>query len=166
VSIRPLTPDDYSWVLALNATSETETSPLDEAKLARMVGAAFSATAYGDAAFLIAFDQSAAYDGQHFGWFRAWFPKFVYVDRIVVSGDARGHGIARALYEHLFAAAREAGHDRVGCEVNLMPPNRGSDLFHAKMNFEEVGQSVPFEGKCVRYCMHWLVEKPDRSWGR
>jgi uncharacterized protein len=166
VSIRALTPDDYAWVLALNAKSETETSPLDEAKLARMVEAAFSATAYGDAAFLIVFVQGAAYEGQHFGWFRAWFPKFVYVDRIVVSQDARGHGVARALYEHLFSAAREAGHDRVGCEVNLMPPNPGSDLFHAKMDFEEVGQSVPFEGKAVRYLMHWLVEKPDRTWGR
>jgi uncharacterized protein len=164
VSIRALTPDDYVWVLALNAKSETETSPLDEAKLARMTNAAFSAAVYGDVAFMIAFDQDAAYEGQHFGWFRAWFPRFVYVDRIVVSQDARGHGIARALYGHLFAAARAAGHDRVGCEVNLMPPNPGSDLFHAKMDFEEVGQSVPFNGKCVRYLLHWLV-RPEQSRG-
>ena len=166
MSIRALTPDDYAWVLALSAKSEPETSPLDEAKLARMTNAAFRAMAYGEVAFMIAFDQDAAYEGQHFGWFRAWFPKFVYVDRIVVSQDARGHGIARALYEHLFAAARAAAHDRIGCEVNLMPPNPGSDLFHAKMNFEEVGQSVPFQGKCVRYLIHWLVENPDKRLAR
>lgn len=157
MSIRALTPDDYGWVLALNAKSEVQTSPLDEAKLARMVGAAFSASVYGDAAFLIAFDQSAAYEGRHFGWFRAWYPKFAYVDRIVVSENARGHGVARALYEHLFVQARAAAHDRIACEVNIAPPNPGSDLFHAKMGFEEVGQSVPHDGKVVRYMMRRLT---------
>ena len=78
------------------------------------------------------------------------------MDRIIVGEAARGRGLARRLYEHLFDLARNEGHDRVGCEVNLNPPNPGSDAFHAKLGFKEVGQAVLYGGaKTVRY-----MEKP------
>ncbi len=43
-------------------------------------------------ALLLAFDQAADYDSPNFLWFRERFPRFVYVDRIVVAGEARGRG--------------------------------------------------------------------------
>jgi hypothetical protein len=43
-----------------------------------------------------------------------------------------------------------------GLDVNLNPPNPGSDAFHAKLGFKEVGQAVLYGGaKTVRY-----MEKP------
>jgi predicted GNAT superfamily acetyltransferase len=140
-------------VLALNAAHETETSPLDAARLDAMLAEAFFAaamTADGDvAAFLIAFDQGAAYDSPNFRWFRDRLPCFAYGDRIVTDPASRGRGLARRLYAALFAAAGPFG--RVVCEVNLDPPNPASDRFHAALGFHEVGRERLANGKTVRY---------------
>ena len=49
----------------------------------------FVAVRIGEAdALLLAFDQDAAYDNVNFGWFKARYPRFVYVDRIVVAPAA------------------------------------------------------------------------------
>ena len=78
--------------------------------------------------------------------------RFVYVDRIVVDDSQRGLGLAAHLYRDLFDRARAVGHDRIVCEVNLEPPNPGSDAFHAKMGFVEVGRAkLEPDGKRVRY---------------
>lgn len=149
----PIAGGDLDWVLGLNQAHETETSPLTPARLAAMVDAAFYArAAEAPGAFLLAFDQAAAYDSPNFLWFRERFERFVYVDRIVVAGTHRRRGLARALYDDLFAVARAAGHERVVCEVNSDPPNPGSDAFHAALGFETVGEArLEGRGKTVRY---------------
>jgi uncharacterized protein len=130
-----------------------ETSLLDEARLGSMLDEAFLATRIGDVdAFLIVFDHRARYDSPNFAWFQANYPDFVYVDRIITGPNARGKGYARALYEDLFEQAAARGHKRVVCEVNLDPPNPGSDAFHAALGFVEVSrQLLPGSGKTVRY---------------
>ncbi|AWN46794.1 GNAT family N-acetyltransferase [Methylobacterium terrae] len=155
-SIGPI--DDLDAVLALNAANVAETSPLDEPALRALLDQSFLATAVigqdGLAAFLIALDQDATYASPNFGWFRARYPRFVYVDRIVTAPAQRGRGIARALYESLFARAAAAGHGRVACEVNRVPPNPGSDAFHAALGFDEVGTAEIHGGlKTVRYLL-------------
>ena len=111
-------------------------------------------------AFLLAFDQDAQYDSPNFLWFRSRYPRFVYVDRIVVASSARGRGHARRLYDDLFKQALAAGHDRVVCEVNTQPPNPASDAFHAALGFVEVGTADVHDGnRTVRYLSRAL---PDR----
>ncbi|TNE65010.1 MAG: GNAT family N-acetyltransferase [Alphaproteobacteria bacterium] len=139
-------------VLALNNAHEKETSFLDGAKYRRMVAEAFYAEGVAPAmAYLIAFDQDGDYDSPNFIWFRDRYARFAYIDRVVTAPEARGKGLARALYEDLFARARAAGHAVVGCEVNSDPPNPGSDAFHAKLGFVEVGSTLLANGKTVRY---------------
>ncbi|QRE75850.1 GNAT family N-acetyltransferase [Methylobacterium aquaticum] len=155
-SIGPLY--DLAAVLALNAANATETSPLDEPALRALVDQAFLSAAItgpdGLAAFLIALDQDASYASPNFRWFQARYPRFVYVDRIVTASGQRGRGLARALYEGLFAKAGAAGHDRTACEVNIVPPNPGSDAFHAALGFREVGSAEIHGGaKTVRYLL-------------
>ncbi len=155
-SIGPL--DDLGAVLALNAAHVAETSPLDEAALRALRDQACLAAAVtgpeGLSAFLIALDQDAAYASPNFRWFRERYPRFVYVDRIVTAPAARGRGLARALYEELFARAHAEGHVRIACEVNCLPPNPGSDAFHAALGFSEVGRAEIHGGaKTVRYLL-------------
>jgi hypothetical protein len=140
-------------LLALNNAHAEELSWLEAERFAHLVGEAFFARRAGLAdALLIAFDQDADYDSPNFLWHRERYGRFVYVDRIVVAEAARGRGLARALYEELFAAAKAAGHSRVVCEVNADPPNPASDAFHAGLGFVEVGSAVlPGAGKRVRY---------------
>jgi uncharacterized protein len=154
----PILPADLDGLLALNNAHAVETSLLDRARLERMLGMAFLArTIASRQALLIAFDQSADHDSINFRWFRDRYPRFVYSDRIIVSAAARGGGVARALYTELFAAAKAAGHGTVTAEVNRVPPNPGSDAFHAALGFVEVAQGSPYPGKIVRYLVKSLV---------
>ena len=114
----------------------------------------------GRTAFLLAFDAGAAYDSLNYLWFRTRWMRFSYVDRVVTAPAVRGRGIGRQLYEALFTAALQAGHDRVGCEVNLQPANPGSDAFHARLGFAEVGRGTLPGGKVVRYLGRRLVDDP------
>ncbi len=161
---KPTTPrafreTDLDWVLALNRTVETELSPLTAPELMELVHAAFHATVAGQRyGFLIAFDQDASHASPNFLWFRQRHSRFVYVDRIAVSEDARGMGIARALYQDLFRKARAAGHDSIFCEINVDPPNPVSDTFHEQLGFTEVGQNRLTNGKSVRYMRKNIVE--------
>jgi uncharacterized protein len=144
---------DHAAMLALNTAHETETSPLDSGGLNALLGAAFhyEAVAGGRDGFLIAFDQNAAYESVNFQWFKARRQRFVYIDRVIISPHARGQGLARGLYERLIIKARAAGHDRIGCELNLDPPNPGSAAFHAALGFAAVGQARLANGKLVEY---------------
>lgn len=140
-------------LLRLNNAHAQELSWLDPARLTHLVGEAFLARRIGNVeAFLLAFDQNADYDSPNFLWFRERYPRFVYVDRIVVAASARGRGLARLLYRELFAHATRAGHARVVCEVNSEPANPASDAFHAALGFAEVGSASIHNGsKTVRY---------------
>ncbi len=128
--VKPLTTEDLSGadgqaLLALNNDHAVELSWLEPERLAHLVAEAFVARRVGVAdALLLTFDQAADYDSVNYLWFRARYPAFVYVDRVVVADSARGRGLARALYDDLFAAARAAGHERIVCEVNSDPPIR------------------------------------------
>jgi predicted GNAT superfamily acetyltransferase len=145
-------------LLALNNAHARELSWLEPERLEWLVGQAFLARRIGEPdAFLLAFDQDAPYDSPNFIWFRARYPRFVYVDRIVVASTARGRGCARRLYGDLFARAVRAGHDRVVCEVNSAPPNPASDAFHAALGFVGVGTASVYDGsRTVSYLSHTL----------
>ncbi len=154
--IEPIAAQDDAVQAALrdlNNANARETSFLTGGDWQTLVAGAFAATCVPDAAaLLITFDQDADYHSLNFKWFQARRPRFVYVDRIVVADRRRGHGLAARLYRDLFARAQAAGHGRVVCEVNLDPPNPGSDAFHRKMGFEDVGRAeLEPKVKTVRY---------------
>jgi predicted GNAT superfamily acetyltransferase len=152
--IRDLGLLDIAVMLTLNNANATETSLLDEAGMGALLRTAFYARGtYGGAtAFLIALDHNAAYANPNFRWFKERHKSFVYIDRVIVGQASRGHGIGRKLYLDLFAAANQAGHDRVVCEVNVNPPNPASVAFHAAMGFIGIGDAAIHDGKkTVRY---------------
>jgi predicted GNAT superfamily acetyltransferase len=140
-------------LLDLNNANARETSLLTSLSWHSLIREAFSATCVpGPGALLLAFDQDADYHSPNFKWFHGRFSRFVYVDRIIVAQTHRGQGLAGDLYWDLFERARAADHDRIVCEVNLVPPNPGSDAFHARMGFTEVGRAtLDNAGKTVRY---------------
>ncbi len=161
IQIRTLEAMSEDSLLALNNAHEAETSRLDGDRLRMLISRAFYASGIGDVdAFLIGFDERADYDSPNFLWFRKYYDTFVYIDRIITAPHARGLGMARALYDDLFARAATAGHRNVVCEVNLEPPNPGSDAFHKALDFGEVGRARILGGtRSVRYLAR-RVHKP------
>jgi Predicted acetyltransferase, GNAT superfamily len=151
-AVRPLTPDDAPWALALNEAVGAAVSPLTPARFEALRRASRHALAVGSEAFLLAFDETADYDSPNFLWFRARHPRFTYVDRVAVADGSRRKGLGRALYAALFAAAAADRRPDVACEVNVEPPNPRSDAFHAALGFTPVGEGA-FGAKRVRYLM-------------
>jgi predicted GNAT superfamily acetyltransferase len=153
--------EDETAILALNNEHAAELSWLEPDRLSFLIGEAFYARRIGALeAFIMTFDQDARYDSPNFLWFQNRYPRFVYVDRVVVAAFARGRGLARRLYEDLFAVAAEAGHEIVTCEVNSDPPNPASDAFHAALGFREVGVAAIHAGKkTVRYYVRELTRR-------
>jgi predicted GNAT superfamily acetyltransferase len=146
------TPRDQPALLALNNLHANELSHLTADRFAYLLSHAFWSRHIAIQAFILTFDEHAAYDSPNFQWFRARYDHFIYIDRVVVAPSARNQGLARLLYQSLFAAAQAAAHTIVVCEVNADPPNPASDAFHAAMAFTEVG-AAHIDGctKRVRY---------------
>ncbi|NDW06717.1 GNAT family N-acetyltransferase [Jiella pacifica] len=144
---------DLATLLALNNDHAAELSLLDAASFERLLGNAFLARqSTGADAFVVAFDETGDYDSPNFLWFKKRYERFLYIDRVVVAPAARGRGLARALYDSVFAAADSAGIGRVVCEINIDPPNPASLRFHETLGFRQVGGATLYpSGKTVGY---------------
>ena len=136
-------PADLDAVLALNQASLPHLGELTSEKLARLVEIAScflvverDATLAG---FVLAMTPEAPYESINFGWFKARYPSFVYVDRIAVARWAARSGLGNALYREVVAHAQAMGAPIVACEINTRPPNPLSVAFHDHHGFVEVG---------------------------
>jgi hypothetical protein len=155
--IREPRPDDESALLTLNNTNAVQLSELTAGEFQQLMKDAWRVRVADDAsALLIAFDHETERDSANYRWFRERFRQFVYIDRIVVSEESRGQGLARQLYEDVIEAARGADHSVVCAEVNVEPPNAPSHAMHKSMGFSKVSDETLADDKVVRYYIYEL----------
>lgn len=151
--LRSATPADFPAVLALNEESVQFLSPLDDERLAALhAEAALHQVLEEDGqivAFLLAFREGAAYDSVNYRWFAERYPRFLYIDRVVVSQQLQSKGAGSGLYRHAFAHAADIDVPWLTCEFDVEPPNPVSERFHAKFGFGEVGRQSVQNGKKV-----------------
>ena len=146
--IRKLEKSDCPFVLRINEENVSVLSPMDEERLRvfeTMAELFLLAECDGErAGFLIALREGCeAYESENYRWFSRHYPRFLYIDRIVIDEPFRGRGIGCALYERVFARAADTAVPFVTAEVDTVPYNAESLAFHAAMGFREVGtQSV------------------------
>ena len=161
--IRDAIDADFDRIVQLNAAVVRETSAMDLARLRQLHALAFHhrvAIVDGEVAgFLLAMRDGAAYINDNFDWFSARYPRFVYVDRIVVAAAAAGTGIGRRLYDDLFDRARQLCIGIIACEYNLEPPNPASRRFHDRFGFREVGRQHVANG--TKLVSLQIAEVPD-----
>ena len=148
--IRNVTPQDFPAILALNAESVHFLSPLDAPRLQHLhAHAAYHRVAEREgsvveregsvAAFLLAFREGADYDSPNYRWFAQRYPRFLYIDRIVVAPAARGLRFGALLYDDILAFAAATNAERLTAEFDLEPANPVSAAFHRRYRFHEVG---------------------------
>lgn len=147
---------DYPALLTLNDAAVPHVNSIPLAKLEHLHGQSSYLGVARDASgtvagFLLALAENAEYDSLNFGYFQRTYPRFVYVDRIVVSAEHRRLGVGAALYADL-ARRLAADCPVLTCEVNIRPPNPGSMAFHRQMGFEPVGEQNT-EGGGKRVCL-------------
>lgn len=146
--VRDATARDFPAMLALNEAWVHFLSPMNAERLELLHRASAYHRVVDDdgsiVGFLLAFRDGATYDSPNFAWFSERYPSFVYVDRVVVAGDAQGKGVGKLLYDDVFAYARRAGVPLVAAEFYTTPFNAVSARFHERYGFTEVGaQSIP-----------------------
>lgn len=153
MNIRPITPFDFTAVLALNEESVHYLSPLSGDQISRLHRqAAFHRIVEEDGrviAFLLAFKQGAQYESINYLWFAQRYTNFLYIDRVVVAQGLQNKGAGSALYRAVFMHATESHIPLVTCEFDIKPPNPISEQFHAKFGFTEVGRQSVAQGKKV-----------------
>lgn len=145
--LRPITSADHPAVLAWNEAHVELLSPLDEDRLALLLGWADLASVITDSGrdlgFVLTFAAGTAYDSPNYRWFTGRYADFYYLDRVVVDPSARRTGIGTAVYDEIEDRARQLA--PVMCvEVNLEPPNEPSLEFHRHRGYREVGRDVAF----------------------
>jgi predicted GNAT superfamily acetyltransferase len=141
-----LKPDDFDLVLDMNNAAVPKVNESDPQDMADLLAMSEYAVALADGetvlGFVLTMPPGVGYKSDNYRWFSEHYDEFVYVDRIVVSEEARNRGVGAELYRLVFEHAKEQGAPRVTAEVNLDPPNPGSLRFHKRLGFVEVGQHV------------------------
>lgn len=141
--LRDVQSADLASILELNTESQALLSPLTLERLDALHRSAayHKVIEIGDAiaAFLLAFREGAPYDSPNYLWFAERYPRFLYIDRIVVAPAHRGARLGVALYDDIVAFAAASGVPWLTCEFDVEPPNPASLKFHARMGFAEVG---------------------------
>ncbi len=149
--LRDATSADFAAILDLNAAFVSVLSPLDAARLTRLhAQAALHRVIELDGrleAFLLVFREGADYDSPNYRWFARRHARFLYVDRIVVSGSAQARGAGRRLYGDAYALAVRQDIPLITCEFDIEPPNTASARFHSRLGFREVGRQQLDGGK-------------------
>jgi len=142
-----LTPADLDRMLTLNNDAAPNVNRLEPSDLERLMGwATVAAGARGDdgplLGFVLALPPGLPYDSPNYRWVCRERTEFLYVDRVVVAQEARGHGVGRVLYRAVMrvAASLHRRAARVVCEVNERPPNPGSMAFHKALGFRPIGR--------------------------
>jgi predicted GNAT superfamily acetyltransferase len=143
--MRVMSEADIPAALALNNAAQPAMNPLTEDDMREL----FS---YSDIAlvginhqreliaFLICLSMGKPYTSENYRWFEERGVRHLYVDRVVVAPSAKGTGIGTALYESVFAHARQIGANEVTAEVNLDPPNPGGVAFHERLGFRRLAE--------------------------
>jgi predicted GNAT superfamily acetyltransferase len=143
VVIRLAMAADFEAICALNLAEVRHTSAMDLSRLTELDAiSCYHKVLCLDgnvSAFLLAMCDGAPYENDNFAWFSKTYPRFIYVDRVVVSSACRGQRLGSLLYEDVFRHARSNAIPLVTCEYNLIPSNEPSRLFHDKFGFKEQG---------------------------
>ena len=134
---------DCSSVLELNTNLEHFLSPMNEESLNNILGEAEQCKVVrvdGKViAFLILFIEGKHYDSVNYQWFIQRYPKFLYIDRVVIQKEFQSKGIGYILYDYVKKYAHKNDIKCLTAEIDIYPKNDKSLNFHKKQGFKEVG---------------------------
>ena len=153
MKIRLANASDASQIALLNEVFVSVTSPMNAQRFLELFDLCSYCLVIDDGerllGFVIAMRNAAPYDNGNYQWFETRVQNMVYVDRIVLAADARGHGLGHQLYDELSKMALADGCNVMTAEMDIEPPNTHSLHFHGKRGFVEQGQRVLDGGKRV-----------------
>lgn len=158
-TLRSVTLSDLPALLELNNAAVPAVNALDLAQLTELVNlSAVALTVEALECLLVALRPGLPYASANYRWFSERYPDFLYVDRVVVAPESRDAGLGTELYAAVQKHAQALGAPRVTCEVNVVPPNPGSQRFHERLGFATVGRLRSDGGKEVGMLAKLLLD--------
>lgn len=155
ITLRDVREHELDAVLAINNAAGASILPMDAAKLRFFwEHADYFRVAEQDGVitgFLIGLSHDAPHDSPNFLWFRERYPRFLYIDRIVIAPSRQRHGRGRTFYADVQSFA-EVRWPLLCCEVFLQPGTNHALLFHGSFGFREAGQQA-MPGTALRAAM-------------
>ena len=135
---------DEPDILRLNKASEHVLSPMNTDRfksLREMSSLLIVAEQAGSVlGFLMGFTCGTGYDSLNYQWFQNNLNSFLYIDRVVISEQARGTGIGSKFYQQAKSWAVSNSLQKLAAEIDIEPPNETSLYFHEKFGFREIAQ--------------------------
>lgn len=140
--IRNVLPQDTDAIVKLNERFVKVLSPLNKTQLIHLIElSALAVVIEIDnqfAGFLLALNAKRDYKSINYLWFNQRYNEFLYIDRIVISQNHQGKGIASALYQYAINFAKSQSIPKICAEIDIQPPNETSLSFHNKLGFTEL----------------------------
>ena len=141
MQIKDIRDSDLDTVLSLNEHAVPHVNSIDLAQMQWFAANAhYFRVAWLDdllAGFLIGLRPGLDYGSDNYRWFCTNYVDFGYVDRVVVSPDARRRGVGSQLYDD-YAARLRGFVPFMTCEVNIRPPNESSMRYHELHGFVRI----------------------------
>lgn len=141
-------------ILRMNAEFVHWLAPLEQDELEVLLRRSSYARQIDDGrGILIGYAHDVDYpDHRNLLWLKQRLETFFYIDRIIIDKAAQGQGYGAKLYADIERFARVRGYDWLACEVNTLPDNPGSHMFHVRSGFQPLGdEAYPEIGKALRY---------------
>ena len=91
--------------------------------------------------FIILLREGSSYASENYKYFSKRHKNFLYIDRIAIETNSRRKGLGSGLYQ---AIMKNNDHQDliICCEVNKVPINNTSIMFHNKFDFKKIGVKV------------------------
>jgi len=143
VAIRSVQAQDIATIHAINEDAIPAVNSMTQEAFTRLIFdfsdivlvALKNNTPLGFAACLL---EGQNYGSANYKWISEQYVTFVYVDRIIVTPQARNLGVGIQLYQKFFDHYSEL-RPVILAEVNLKPPNPASLRFHKLAGFRRIG---------------------------
>ena len=154
ISSRMLNVHDIELLYELNQQNVPELGYLDNVShLKKLIDSSSSIIILQDdnliIGFCLLFREGCSYKSPNYFYFKNKYNKFIYIDRVVVKSSMIGKGGGRLIYNEVFKRAKKESLP-ICCEVNIKPLNKGSMLFHEKLDFIKIDEKS-YETKKVAF---------------
>lgn len=162
VRVRDVEYKDLEELLRINESyvPKLSTLTLDKLKILQMMSSYFQLISIENKiiGFILAFEENKKYDSLNYKWFNDNYQNFIYIDRVVVIDDYQNKSLGKLLYEKIEQNFRNTK-EYILAEVNIVPMNKQSIVFHQNNGFKKVLEKMYSEDYSVRFFEKKLIPK-------
>ncbi len=152
--------DFYRKLWELNEAAGGDALALSDADLRELVTQC-DCIVQRETAFLLGISAGKTLENFSYLWFQTRFENFLFVERIVVDGNARRQGLATSMFMESLQWCREHRIESVVCQVYDRPPNHAGHALCKTLGFTPLESvMLPSRGIVTMYQRSTAIATP------